>query len=332
VSGAAPVGARGPTSPHDPSVGAASPYRSHGGRRCGTVGVVDVVPDALELTRLPQQRHPLVIAHRGASEEEPEHTLRAYRKAFAHGADGVECDVRLTADHHLVCVHDRRVDRTSDGAGVVSALELARLEQLDWVSWKLAQGSGDTTGTADTESPDHDPERGHLLTLRRLLDSLVDTGHEVVTLIETKHPTRHGSDVEKTLVQVLRSFDLDGGDQPGRPHVRMMSFSHRALQRAHKLAPHLPLVYLVESTVPKWTWDGILPRGIDAVGLNVRMLRKRKAVRAFQRRGHQVYAWTVDDDDDIDRCVELGIDVIITNRPAHVIARVHGSGSVGLPS
>ena len=48
------------------------------------------------------RRHPLVIAHRGASDEEAEHTLLAYRKAFAHGADGVECDVRLTADNHLV--------------------------------------------------------------------------------------------------------------------------------------------------------------------------------------------------------------------------------------
>jgi glycerophosphoryl diester phosphodiesterase len=280
---------------------------------------VDVVPGAPELPK-PLLRRPLVIAHRGASEEEPEHTLRAYRKAFAHGADGVECDVRLTADHHLVCVHDRRVERTSNGNGVVSALELARLEQLDWASWKTAHRPG------DTESPEADPERGHLLTLRRLLDTLVDTGQEVVTLIETKHPTRHGHDVEKTLVQVLRSFDLADGDQPGRPHVRMMSFSHRALQRAHKLAPLLPLVYLVDATMPKWTWNGSLPQGIGAVGLDVRMLRKPRAVRAYQRRGHQVYVWTVDTDDDIDRCVDLGVDVIITNRPAHVIHRVHRSG------
>jgi glycerophosphoryl diester phosphodiesterase len=266
------------------------------------------------------RRHPLVIAHRGASEEEPEHTLAAYRRAFAHGADGVECDVRLTVDHHLVCVHDRRVDRTSNGAGVVSALELARLEEFDWASWKVAARPG------DTELPEADPERGHLLTLRRLLDTLVDTGEEVVTLIETKHPTRHGSDVEKTLVQVLRAFDLADGDQPGRPHVRMMSFSNRALQRMHKLAPRLPLVYLVDATMPALTWDGILPKGVHAVGLDVRMLRKPKAIKAFQRRGHQVYVWTVDDDDDVDRCLELGVDVIITNRPGHVLHRVGRSG------
>ena len=59
--------------------------------------------------------HPFVVAHRGASAERPEHTLAAYELALQEGADGVECDVRLTKDGHLVCVHDRRVDRTSDG-------------------------------------------------------------------------------------------------------------------------------------------------------------------------------------------------------------------------
>lgn len=272
------------------------------------------------LPRTPAVGRPLVIAHRGASDGEPEHTLHAYQKAFSYGADGVECDVRLTADHHLVCVHDRRADRTSNGAGVVSSLELARLEEFDWASWMTANRPG------DTESPEFDPERGHLLTLRRLLDTLVDTRQEVLTLVETKHPTRHGSDVEKTLVQVLRAFDLAEGDQPGRPQVRMMSFSNRALQRVSKLAPRLPLVYLVDATMPALTWDGILPKGVAAVGLDVRMLRRPKVVEAFQRRGHQVYVWTVDRDEDVEHCLELGVDVIITNRPGHVLEQVGRSG------
>lgn len=265
-------------------------------------------------------RHvPLVIAHRGASDEEPEHTLRAYRKAFAHGADGVECDVRLTTDHHLVCVHDRRVNRTSNGDGVVSALELATLEELDWASWK---GSA-----AESETPESDPERGHLLTLRRLLDTLVDTGQEVVTLIETKHPTRHGGVVEHTLVQVLRAFDLDAGDMPGRPHVRVMSFSRRALLRVHRLAPKVPLVYLVEAGIQAMTWDGVVPEGVGAVGLDVRLLRKRPdMVSDLRRRGHELYVWTVDDEADVDRCLEQHVDAIITNRPAMVIARMARSG------
>lgn len=262
---------------------------------------------------------PMVVAHRGASDEEPEHTLRAYRKAFVHGADGVECDVRLTADHHLVCVHDRRVNRTSNGAGVVSTLELARLEELDWASWKVGPG--------ESETPEADPERGHLLTLRRLLDTLIATGEETLTLIETKHPTRHGDDVEKTLVQLLRHFDLDRGDHPGRPRIRVMSFSARALQRVHKLSPAIPLVHLVERIVPALAIDGSLPKGIGAVGLDVRIVRKKpKVVERFHRQGNQVYVWTVDDEADMDLCRELGVDVLITNRPGVAVDRMGATG------
>ena len=71
---------------------------------------------------------PQVVAHRGSSAEEPEHTLKAYLLAIDVGADALECDVRMTADGHMVCVHDRRVNRTSDGRGRVSPLELAELE------------------------------------------------------------------------------------------------------------------------------------------------------------------------------------------------------------
>lgn len=266
-------------------------------------------------------RTPLVIAHRGASADRAEHTLAAYEKAFEDGADGVECDVRLTADHHLVCVHDRRVERTSNGAGTVSTLELSRLEELDWASWKTPAG--------EHESPEADPERGRLLTLRRLLDRLCATGSEVVTLIETKHPTRHGDDVEKTLVQVLRSFDLDGGDRPGRPHVRVMSFSARALHRMHRLSPRTPLVLLVADRMASKPVDGTLPDGVDIVGLDIRLVRRKpKVVGRFRRHGHGVFVWTVDDPSDMDLCAELGVDAVITNRPDVALARV-GAGRAG---
>ncbi|NHI18873.1 glycerophosphodiester phosphodiesterase [Phycicoccus endophyticus] len=262
---------------------------------------------------------PLVVAHRGASDEEAEHTLRAYRKAFAHGADGVECDVRLTADHHLVCVHDRRVERTSNGAGVVSTLELARLEELDWASWK--------TRPEDLEAPDSDPERARLLTLRRLLATIVEEGGEPIVLVETKHPTRHGDDVEKTLVQVLRSFDLDRGDRPGRPRVRVMSFSARALQRVHKLSPQVPLVHLVSAKGPSLPLDGTLPKGVGVVGLDIALVRRKpKLVRKFRKHGHGVFVWTVDETADLDLCRELGVDVVITNRPRRAIDRFAAGG------
>ena len=79
---------------------------------------------------------PLVFAHRGSSADLPEHTLDAYRRAIDEGADGLECDVRLTRDGHVVCIHDRRLDRTSNGRGLVSRATLAELERLDFTSWR----------------------------------------------------------------------------------------------------------------------------------------------------------------------------------------------------
>jgi len=60
---------------------------------------------------------PKIIAHRGANDTEPEHSLAAYIRAIKFGVDAVECDVRLTNDGTLVCLHDRRIDRTSSGGG-----------------------------------------------------------------------------------------------------------------------------------------------------------------------------------------------------------------------
>ncbi len=276
--------------------------------------------DDCPVSELPEAalRHtPLVIAHRGASDRVPEHTLGAYIRALDDGADGVECDVRLTADSHLVCVHDRRVNRTSNGSGRVSTLELAQLEQLDWASWKR------TADTGENESPDFDPARGRILTLRKLLDALMAERRELVSLIETKHPTRYGGLVERQLVKVLRDYGLTSGDLPRMPHVRVMSFSAVALQRMRLLAPQVPLVYLIELGAPALTWDGSLPRGVHAVGLDVKFLRHNpKIVRNHQRRGHTVYVWTADRADDVERCLDLGVDVIITNRPAEVLESV----------
>jgi len=78
-----------------------------------------------------ERRRPWIIAHRGASEEEPENTLRAFRWAIELGADMVELDVHLSRDGHPVVIHDHRVDATTEGTGEVSALTLAELRRLD---------------------------------------------------------------------------------------------------------------------------------------------------------------------------------------------------------
>ena len=78
---------------------------------------------------------PIVIAHRGSSAALPEHTIGAYLRAIDEGADGLECDVRLTRDGHLVCIHDGKLDRVSNGTGKVSLRTLAELDELDFGGW-----------------------------------------------------------------------------------------------------------------------------------------------------------------------------------------------------
>jgi glycerophosphoryl diester phosphodiesterase len=271
---------------------------------------------------------PEVIAHRGSSAEKPEHTLAAYLRAIEQGADALECDVRLTADNHLVCVHDRRVNRTSNGRGLVSTLELAHLEHLDWGSWKAAADDA-----RDNEQPDRDA--GRLLTLRRLLDAVRDCGRPVRVAIETKHPTRYAGQVERRLTEVLTDYGWTQARPPrgapglgdaadgAPPPVRVMSFSQLALARMRQLAPDVPRVLLVDERIPLRFREGTLPRGVDAVGLDVRLLRQHPDyAERLHGRGHRLHVWTVDDLADVDLCLRLGVDAIITNRPRAVLAHL----------
>jgi glycerophosphoryl diester phosphodiesterase len=253
-----------------------------------------------------------VVAHRGASSEAPEHTLAAYRKAIDAGADGLECDVRLTLDGHLVCVHDRKVDRTSNGTGLVSNLELARLEELDFGAGRGAPGG--------LEEPDRDYNK--VLTLRRLLELASEQPRRVELAIEVKHPTRYAGLVERKLVELLDEF---GWAHPGvgEPSpVRVMSFSRMAIRRVRRLAPALPTVFLMEPIAYRLR-DGQLPRDTPIGGPSIKILRDRpEYVGRLHRTGRQVYVWTVDEPRDVELCLELGVDAIITNRPREVRAMV----------
>ncbi|MGJ5754735.1 glycerophosphoryl diester phosphodiesterase [Streptomyces puniciscabiei] len=268
------------------------------------------------------QRSVQVVAHRGASEDAPEHTLAAYKKAIEDGADALECDVRLTADGHLVCVHDRRVNRTSNGRGAVSALELADLAALDFGSWKTRESWRGRDEEPDWEHRPEDREETSVLTLERLLELVADAGRRVELAIETKHPTRWAGQVEERLLTLLKRFGLDAPASAAESQVRVMSFSARSLHRVRAAAPTLPTVYLVQFLTPRLR-DGRLPAGVRIAGPSIRIVRNNPAyVERLRRAGHQVHVWTVNEPEDVDLCVELGIDAIITNRPRAVLRRL----------
>ena len=294
-------------------------------------------------------RVPRIIAHRGASTEAPEHTYAAYVAALSADADGLECDVRLTADGHLVCVHDRRVDRVSNGTGRVSALELARLEELDFGGWheatdaeaaKARQAAWDARAAGDQkpgrddgtdlddqadEEPDRDDREGpdgpdgpsvnRVLTLRRLLDLVAAQPRRVELAIEVKHPSRYAGQVERSLVSVLDEYGWAPRRSGETSPVRIMSFSSSAVRRAHRLAPGVRTVFLMEPFVYR-ARGGALPVGTRIAGPSIEILRTRpEAVERWHRAGCEVHVWTVDGPADFELCLSLGVDAVITNRP-----------------
>ncbi|MGN6160291.1 MAG: glycerophosphodiester phosphodiesterase [Marmoricola sp.] len=259
----------------------------------------------------PRVRQPRVVAHRGASALYPEHTIAAYRAAIAQGADALECDVRLTADGELVCLHDRTLRRTGSRDGLVSTSTLAQLEQIDFGAWKPQTGV--TWDRADVG----------VLTLRTLLEIAAEAG--VKLAIEAKHPTRYGAQVEESIVRLLAEFGWTGADSP----ARVMSFSWVALRRIRRLAPALDLVYLMDRPNQ---WRRVQPVAdpdwIAAPGIKV-VKRAPDQISSMIAAGTRVHVWTVNDPEDVDLCMDFGVDAIITDQPAETRARLRSHALLG---
>jgi glycerophosphoryl diester phosphodiesterase len=250
-------------------------------------------------------RRPQVVAHRGSSATNPEHTLGAYVAALDEGADALECDVRLTADGHLVCVHDRDLRRTAQQRRLVSTMELSELEQLDVASWKHPWAE------LDDEAPEMDPELGKVLTLRRLLQTVADYPRHVELAIETKHPTRYAGLVERRLVELLDDFGWAGADSP----ARVMSFSWVALRRIRRIAPDLDLVFLMDSPL-SWARSRPISEPDWIAGPGIELVRKHpEQIRRIRAAGTEVHVWTVNTRDDLDLCLELDVAAVITDKP-----------------
>ena len=157
-----------------------------------------------------------------------------------------------------------------------------------------------------------------MLTLRRLLSTVADCGRRVELAIETKHPTRYAGLVERRLVEELRHFGWHRGDSP----VRVMSFSYTALQRVERLAPDLRLVMLIEKArhwpalKPLLGAGWILGPGIDELTMHPGFASK------LVRTGRDIHVWTVNTDEQLQRCLDLGVRAVITDRPAYMLDRL----------
>ncbi|WP_091464790.1 glycerophosphodiester phosphodiesterase [Paenarthrobacter nitroguajacolicus] len=281
---------------------------------------------------------PKVYAHRGASAAFAEHTRAAYLKALADGADGVECDVHLTRDQHVVLLHDANLDRTSTGTGPVGEHTLEELRALDFSSWKGARIPDAYGGVAD-----------QFLTLPELLDILRAAGRDIGLAIELKHPSPYGLKLEDRVLALLE----DEGWTPEESRlenirISFMSFDTDSVQRLLQTVPKEYICQLVDDfTVKEIRQElglGFLTGGAVANVMRATQLEAervldagevaiagpgidyvREHARNVQRwleSGRVFRVWTVDSEKDVALCQGLGIHEITTNRPAQVLAQL----------
>lgn len=238
----------------------------------------------------------LNIAHRGASRAAPANTLAAFERALALGADGVEFDVRLSADGVPVVIHDATVDVTTDGRGPVSGLTLMELKALDAGAWFDPAFAGE-----------------RIPTLAEVLDAL---GGRCLLNIELKSTSLPDHGLEQAVAALLPLFDIPPAE------LLVSSFNPLSLRRFTRRAPTIPVGLLHAPNLPlplRRAWlAGWVPH--QARHPEHTMVDVAYVARAH-RRGYRVHPWTVDEPGEMRRLIELGVDAIITNVP-DVLRRV----------
>ncbi|MDQ4501320.1 glycerophosphodiester phosphodiesterase family protein [Sinomonas sp. ASV322] len=284
---------------------------------------------------------PLVYAHRGASAQFAEHTRAAYLQAIADGADGVECDVHLTRDQHVVLLHDPNLDRTSNGTGPVADRTLDELRDLDFSSWKGARIPVEYGAVTQ-----------QLLTLPELLDLLADAGREIGLAIELKHPSPYQLRLEDTVLGILADRGWDAWTSKlGNVLVSFMSFDADAVRYLLDRVPAEHVCMLVDDVhlddvradlalgrltggavanmlkAAQAEAEAILDGGHAGIaGPGIGYVRNHpNRVRDWLADGRRFRVWTVDKPEDVDHCLATGIQEITTNRPAEVLDRVRAA-------
>ena len=258
-----------------------------------------------------------IFAHRGSSAAHAEHTRAAYLQALDDGADGVECDLHLTADGELVLLHDEDVRRTSNGAGPVAEMTLARLRTLDFSSWH---------GTAIP--PEFGTAANQLLTLPELLDILAAAGRPVGLAIEFKYGAVFDPNLIDAALKVLRGRGWEPEtSMAGAVTVSFMSFHPDAILRLAPLVTAQQLCQLLEIAGPQehgrqrqrrqLVDDGVA----HLAGPGVEYLRAPPGDAArWLAAGRTLRVWTVDTAADLGMCLAAGVTQLTTNRPRQLRA------------
>lgn len=233
------------------------------------------------------KREPLCFAHRGFSGRYPENTLLAFEKAIEAGADGIELDVHLTKDGIPVICHDERLDRTTDGKGLLCGYTLSELTAFD-ASYIYKGKYG----------------FNRIPTLREYFELIKDT--KIITNIELKNGCIDYPGLEQKVLDLIDEFAL-------RPRIIFSSFNHYSVQRAKRLAPDIPCGLLYDAWLVN-AQDYCEAVGADCLHPSYHCLTQ-ETVDAYLAAGLQINTWTVNEPEELCRLAALGVTSIITNHP-----------------
>src|SRR3989338_2498253 len=224
----------------------------------------------------------LKIAHRGASGNEPENSLRAFRKAIELGADVIECDVRLSKDKKAIIIHDKKVRQTTNRKRRVVDLTLEELKTLD-------VGKGEKIPTLEEALAVVDRKAKMNIELK------AEETAEPVAMIINEHVKEKGWNYEDFF---------------------LCSFNHKELKKFHFLLPQVKigiLVYRVPLSLLK------LAKELHAYSINLSLKKlNTKRILQIRKENIKIFVWTVDEPQDIKKVKALGVDGIISNFPERI--------------
>lgn len=232
---------------------------------------------------------PIIFAHRGASAYAPENTLAAFELALQQGADAIELDAKLSADGHVIVIHDPTVDRTTGAHGAVKDMSLADLRALD-------AGSFYSNEFAHEKIP--------------LLEEVFESvGTKTFINVELTNYNSPRDQLVESVCMLIKKLNL-------QKRVIFSSFYASNLSRARSYLPTVPCGLLAMSgLLGAWARSfGFAFGDYAASHPNLRDVTLQQ-VQRIHRLKRRVHVWTVNAEDDLQRMFDYGVDGVFTDDP-----------------
>lgn len=244
-----------------------------------------------------------VFAHRGSRGTHPENTLPAFKEAVQTGCEGIELDVYLTKDGQLVVIHDEKVDRTTNGKGMVGQLTLMEIKSLDAATWF---------------NPIYKEQAVTIPTLQEVMEALTSWEFRGALNIEIKTDKVPYKGIEEKLVKLVQSKAWPFA-------IVYSSFNPFSLSKVKRLDPSSQVAYLA-SEVNWMTLPFFLAYHRKAWHISYRLMKKfgqwgkrHKWLSSYLSQA-PCRVWTVNEPKKIQRVLTEGVAAIITDYPARALS------------